>query len=129
MAGRPSNEVLKQVDFTVPLVPPSANHYKVPLWDRRRFYVTKEAKAFKEAVWACSPRGRRKFKRNQEYFVDLWIYLGKDQRLDSDNGAKCVFDGLQEAGLIHSDAFITEHRIHKRRDWKQPRTEITIKYL
>lgn len=120
--------VLTQIDFTVPLVPPSVNHYVKHTRDGRH-YVTKEAKAFKEAVWACSPRGRRKFKRTQEYFADLWIFLGKGQRLDADNGPKCVFDGLKEAGLIHSDAKIKDYGVHIRRDWKQPRTEITIKYL
>lgn len=112
----------KRVSFTVPLVPPSVNHY-VKHTRSGRHYVTKEAKAFKEAV-AIFARGKSAIAKRYE--VEIAIFLAKRQRGDGDNFAKCVLDSLVSAGVIHSDAAVKKVSITKDRDWKNPRTEITI---
>jgi Holliday junction resolvase RusA-like endonuclease len=113
--------------ITVPFVPPSGNHYRVPVWSQRRFYVTKEAKAFKEAIgylWRVAVRGKA-------FAVDIKVTLGKGDRLDCDNGAKVVLDGLQEAGAFgnKSDAAVVDLHVWKCRDGSPARTEITVTVL
>jgi hypothetical protein len=63
----------KEISFTVPLVPPSVNHYKKPRKFGRGFYVTKEAIAFKEAVALIARKAQI---RADAYGVVLFIWLG-----------------------------------------------------
>src|SRR5882724_4057358 len=105
--------------ITVPLTPPSVNHYTKHTRSGRH-YVTKEAEEFKGYI--------RQFSRNQRirggaYKVELWIYLGKKERGDIDNFAKLALDGLVEASVIDTDAKIVNLHLYKRRDNAKPRTE------
>jgi len=111
------------VRFTVPLVPPSVNHYKVPIWKRRGFYVTAEAKAFKAAV-GIFRRGAVFGAADCE--VRIRVYLGKGGRGDADNFGKVCLDSLVDCGVIKSDAAVKRINIEKHRDWYAPRTEFTI---
>lgn len=113
----------KQVSFTVPLVPPSVNHYKMRTRKGVTF-VSGEAKAFKQAVAIF---GRGQAVEAESYEVSLQIFLGKNGKGDADNFAKCCLDGLVEGGIIRTDAAINKLTIEKTRDWKNPRTEITVK--
>lgn len=108
--------------FSVPLVPPSVNHYKRPKASGKGFYVTEEAKAFKAAV-ACLSKGSVEAK---EYFVGVLVFFGKGQRGDVGNLEKCIGDGLQDAGIIGNDAKIKKYQIEVSRDWDEPRTEIFV---
>lgn len=112
---------METVSFTVPLVPPSVNHYCRHTRSGRH-YVTKEAEAFQEAV-AMSARGRRV--RGDSYQVLAWIYLGKKQRGDIDNFGKCLLDSLVYAGVIDTDSKVTVFALHKGREEK-PRTTVEI---
>ena len=109
--------------FTVPLVPPSVNHY-VKHTRSGRHYVTAEARAFKDsiAIFAAGQTVAAK-----EYGVEIAVFLGKGDRIDIDNIPKCCLDGLKDAGVIHSDAAITKLTLEKGRDWQNPRTEIEVK--
>ncbi|MCL6481040.1 MAG: RusA family crossover junction endodeoxyribonuclease [Firmicutes bacterium] len=109
--------------ITVPLVPPSVNHY-VRHTRTGRHYVTREGKAYKRAV-ALFARG--KCVRAKRYELEAVIYLGYGQRGDGDNFWKVVADGLVEAGVIHSDAAVSDWILRKRRDRNNPRTEITVR--
>ncbi len=109
------------MDFMVPLLPPSVNHY-VKHTRSGRHYVTNEAKAFMQAVAVCS---NREAVRYDHYFVEIYLNLGPKERMDVDNCAKVVLDSLATAGIIHSDAFVTDLAIHKRRAPKSS-TNITI---
>lgn len=111
--------------FTVPLVPPSVNHY-VKHTRTGRHYVTKEAKAFKEAIVLLAPRNSQPAKR---YRVVLSVFLGAGARGDVDNFGKCPLDALVSAGVIHSDAAVESLTINKFRDKENPRTEITVEAL
>lgn len=129
-------EKIAGVAFTVPMVPPSVNHYKVPVVikrgfiTRKSFVVTPEGKAFKQGLGYCA-RGASispaslKERTAVRYRLEVKVYLGEGQRGDGDNFWKCIADGLVDAGVIHSDARV--------RDWwlsvydtdrKHPRTEI-----
>jgi Holliday junction resolvase RusA-like endonuclease len=113
------------VHITVPLVPPSVNHYKMRT-KRGVTFVSAEAKAYKQAVGICA-RGREVL---SDYFdVEVIVFQGKGDKGDVDNYAKCVLDGLKEAGVIHSDDAITDLTMRKRRDRINPRTEITVRPL
>jgi crossover junction endodeoxyribonuclease RusA len=117
----------ESITFTVPLVPPSVNSY-VRHTRRGGHYVTAEAKAFKEAV-ALFSKGARV--DSVCYGVDVHIFYGKGQRGDLDNRAKLILDGLEDAGVIHSDAAIVDLRLRKHRDKKElnPRTVITVEAM
>lgn len=114
---------LAELDIVVPLVPPSVNHYKMPLpGGRRGCYVTPEAKQFKAAVAALS----RGSVRADWYEVTVTIYFGKDQRGDADNCLKVPLDALVDARIITTDSRVKPHAIPER-DWDNPRTEIKIR--
>jgi Holliday junction resolvase RusA-like endonuclease len=112
--------------FTVPLTPPSTNHYKNKNRHTGHWYIRPEWTAFKSAVGLFA-RGRRITAKR--YAVDLGIFLGKRKRGDSDNFAKVCLDGLQDAGVIHSDAAVKSLSVRVERDWKNPRTDFTVKAL
>ena len=122
MSWRPVIGEKAVITFTVPLVPPSVNHY-VKHTKTGGHYRTRAADAFMEGIWVHS--GRRKM-RAKAYSVEAVIYLGKGQKGDTDNFAKVIGDGLAKAGVIHSDAAITDWVLRKRRDRKEPRTVITV---
>jgi Holliday junction resolvase RusA-like endonuclease len=137
----------KIVAFTVPgLTPPSVNHFKVPCAftytdkagrrrSRKGMKLTPEAKAYKWAV-AIYARGRtvapetQKERDKVRYRVEMTVVLGPNVRLDSDNGAKVAFDGLEAAGVIHSDAFIGQQIVNVvKNDRANPRTEFVIERI
>jgi hypothetical protein len=134
-------DIEKTVFFSVPLVPQSVNHYKVPTVYRkgvtfiRSFRLTNEAKAFKAAV-AVFNQGRTvapataSERRKVRYEVKVDIYLGKGQRLDADNSGKLICDSLVDCGCIHSDAFVAPFIVtpHKDQRWN-PHTEFQITRL
>lgn len=123
MANSPTSRHL--VTFTVPLVPPSVNHY-VKHTRRGHRYVTGEAQAFKLAV---AVYGRGYHLRAKAYEVSIFVYFGRKQRGDVDNLAKCVLDGLVDAGIIHSDAAVQKLTLEKGRDPENARTEITVRAI
>src|SRR6185437_2787106 len=99
------------LDFCVPLIPPSVNHY-VKHTRKGRHYVTPEALAFKEAIPLCAKQRRV---RHKFYAIEIYINLMDGQKLDLDNCAKVILDGLVEGGTIHSDAAVTGLYLHKKR--------------
>lgn len=120
----------EKLEFTIPLVPPSVNMY-VRHVCKGRFavhYVTPQAKSFWEAVAICSRR-QKVGDDKSEFDIIITVYLGKGQKLDWDNIPKCVGDGLTKAGVIHSDAAIMQGLVRKRRDRKNPRTEVIVRVL
>jgi Holliday junction resolvase RusA-like endonuclease len=138
----PENIIEQVVSFVVPLVGPSVNHYKAPTKYIGRdgslhlgFKLTKEAKAFKDAV-AIFARGRTiapatdAERRKVKYRVEADVYLGPKARGDADNFSKLILDSCQSCGLIHSDAFVSEHRIRVHKDDRaNPRTEFLVERL
>ncbi|ADV83849.1 RusA family crossover junction endodeoxyribonuclease [Terriglobus saanensis] len=125
------------ISLRVPLVPPSVNHYKLPIERRSRlgrtclgFRVTPEGKAFKAAI-AIAAKGQSIAPATQRerdkirYYLAVTIVLGPGQRGDGDNFWKCIADGLVEAGVIHSDARVKVWHLElDDEDRTNPRTEI-----
>lgn len=95
------------LEFTVPLLAPSVNHYK-----NSRHHVGDEAKAFYEAVQLFA---RGQYVRFPWYAVEIHFILGPRVRQDVDNGLKTALDGLVRASIIDSDAKITDLRVFKKR--------------
>jgi len=61
------------------------------------------------------------------YAIEVYVNLGKGDRVDLDNCAKVVLDGLVKGGQIHSDSAVTCLTLHKtRRYGLPPRTCITV---
>ena len=103
----------KEIAITIPLKPPSVNHY----WGRKAGragmfggqYVKPEGVAWKAAV-AILLRGEsllhdippERFDR-QRYCIEVWVFLGRKARGDGDNMWKGILDSLTAAGAIHSD--------------------------
>ena len=86
------------VTFTVPLVPPSVNHY-VKHTRTGRSYVTAEATAFKAAIAVYSQGMRVTAKK---FSVHIEVVLPKGGRGDVDNFPKLVLDGLADCGVFQS---------------------------
>lgn len=116
---------MTDLQLTIPLIPVSVNEYKQKS-RHGHWYVTKEAQAYKDAIAIIA---RRQTVEGKKYQVDVVIYLGKKQKLDHDNGWKVIGDGLKEAGVIQSDAWIKASSTRMERDWDNPRTEIRIRTL
>jgi Holliday junction resolvase RusA-like endonuclease len=131
------------VSFTVPgLTPPSTNHYTKPCmytgkdgFSHHGKKLTKEAKAYKDAV-AIFARGctvapvTDAERRRVKYRVEVQVYLGKGQRLDSDNSLKVAIDALAYAGVLHSDAFVLESKAIIVKDQRHdPRTHFIVERM
>lgn len=125
------SEVAPELCFTVPLIPPSVNHYwkHAVVKGQLHSYVTSDGKAFLEAVAICArrrvvaadlPTSKRR------YAVTFRVFLGKGDKGDLANFEKAIGDGLAKAGVIHSDDAIDEYHQYKSRDWNNPRTEIEV---
>lgn len=134
MQTKSQHEELTEVRFTVPFTPPSVNHYKVPFWNAREqridYRITPEATAFIDAIAVfaagrsiapATTRGRLRMR----YALNVKVVLGKGERGDGDNFWKCIADGLQHAGVIHSDARVRIWALEvDDEDRENPRTEI-----
>jgi Holliday junction resolvase RusA-like endonuclease len=131
--------------FSVPWKPPTVNHYWVPTMYRDRLgYVHRgrklsdEARAWKDAV-AIFAQGRTvapassRERKKARYKVKIHVYLAAAQRGDADNFNKGCLDGLQDAGVIHSDAAIETCEITVHRDERDnpenPRTQFIVERL
>lgn len=112
-----------ELKLTIPLVPPSVNHYKIKTRKGITF-VTKEAKAFK---WAVALFARGESVQAKAYAIEASVFLAKGQRGDGDNFWKCIADGLVDAGVIHSDAAVKHWVMNVARDPENPRTEILVR--
>jgi Holliday junction resolvase RusA-like endonuclease len=123
---------VQEVCFVIPLTPPSVNHYKTRT-RRGVTFVSDEAKAYKAAVAMFARRqsmcaGLTTTQLGKlHYELEVTVYFGKGQKGDGDNLWKCVGDGLKEAGVIHSDAAVSDWIMRVRRDWLNPRTEIAVR--
>jgi Holliday junction resolvase RusA-like endonuclease len=100
--------------FTVPLLPPSVNHYKSP---RRGggWFRAAESIAFIDAV--CVFSGKTMVTGNF-YALEIWFFLGPAKRNlssnDLDNFQKVAIDALVRAGVIKTDGRILDLHLHKR---------------
>ena len=111
------------LSFTVPLVPPTVNHY-VKHTRKGAHYLTDEAKAFKDAV-AIYARGKSIDDDAKRVQVAISIYLGKGMKGDIDNYPKCVLDGLKGC-VLKSDAMVKCLVVTLERDAANPRTMIEL---
>jgi crossover junction endodeoxyribonuclease RusA len=122
---------MNELRLTVPMVPPSGNHYKkfrvmptangkhVPSW-----YHTADAKVWWEEV-ALIAAGRRITGTSLE--VQYIVYLPTRRKADVDNFAKCIFDALTRASVIDDDSLVDDFHGHRRYDPLRPRTVIVVK--
>jgi len=145
MQSTASTVIEQTVEFTVPLLVPTVNHYKRPCRYIGRdgslhlgFKLTKEAKAYRDAV-AIFAQGRtvtpatEAERKRVRYSVRMDVYLGPGQRLDSDNVLKVGIDSLTWCGVINSDAYVHDSRavVHKdeRGNPDNPRTRYVVTRL
>jgi Holliday junction resolvase RusA-like endonuclease len=100
--------------FTVPLLPPSVNHYK-GVRKNGGFYRKREAVAFVDAVCVFS---RKTMVTGNFYTVEIFFFLGPSKRNlssnDLDNFQKVGIDALVRAGVIKTDGRILDLHLHKR---------------
>ena len=111
------------VRFTVPLTPPTVNHYKGT--NRGRYYVSNKATKFKHAVALFAQGQQIDAKR---VAISMTIFLGKGEKGDVDNFPKCVLDGLKGC-VVKTDAAFKRMTVELERDWLHPRTEIELTAL
>ena len=100
--------------FTVPLLPPSVNHYR-GVSKNGGFYRKREAVAFVDAVCVIS---RKTMVTGNFYTVEIFFFLGPSKRNlssnDLDNFQKVGIDALVRAGVIKTDGRILDLHLHKR---------------
>jgi len=115
---------------TVPLTPPSVNHYMkyrvmtVHGKSTVTSYPSAEAKAWWQAVAVCF--SGRAFPA-KDFEVAYAVYQGANERGDVDNYSKCILDALVKAEVIDSDHKVFAMHAYKGRDRNNPRTEIFIR--
>ncbi len=113
-----------ELRFSVPLIPPSVNHYKQPK-ARGGYYITAEAKAFIDAVpvfarpaapkswpwWGVDPKTAHGKPARLFYEVELTFHIHRPRYLagDSDNLEKVAFDALTTCGAITDDRYVKYH--------------------
>jgi Holliday junction resolvase RusA-like endonuclease len=103
------------VRFSVPLLPASVNHYKIPN-GRGGWFKTKASQAFTDAVCIFGrPQRNAGVFAAEFYEVDLVFAVEEKHflRCDSDNFEKLAFDGLKAAGIIRDDRYIVFHSNRK----------------
>jgi crossover junction endodeoxyribonuclease RusA len=120
-----ADDAAQELSLIIPGIPPTVNHYVKHTRDGRH-YQTAEGKDFKQLIAITAARREIRAKR---YELEVTVYLGHGQRGDGDNFWKVTADGLVKAGVIHSDAAVSDWIMHVRRDRDNPRTEITIRAL
>lgn len=119
-----------ELRFSVPLIPPSVNHYKRPN-GRGGWFITKEAQAFTEAVCMIGRTAAPVLPIAGKFYavtLTVWVNEKKFLRADSDNMEKVAFDALTKAGIIRDDRYITRHQ-HNRfpvATAAEERTEYTV---
>lgn len=127
MSQSTHSDGLMSLHLVIPVIPPSVNHYKTFVTDRRgrgHYVVSKAFKGFKWAVAAIN--AGRQMRDSKAYRVSVVVFLGKNQRGDAANFEKGIGDGLQDAGVFRNDSRIKRYHIEVARDWQNPRTEILI---
>ena len=111
----PSN-VGRPLEFSVPLVPPSVNHYKQPN-GQRGFFITREAKAFIDAACAFGKSAAPVIPHAGRYFeITITVFLRRAlfHREDVDNYSKVALDSISKyAGIITDDRYVTRFAIFK----------------
>jgi crossover junction endodeoxyribonuclease RusA len=122
------------ITFTVPLVPPSVNHY-VKHTRTGRSYITTEATAFKAEI-AFYARGMALSAKT--FSVRIAVTLPKGARGDVDNFPKLCLDGLADCGMFLnrkgervSDAYVRHLVVDLDTDSRpdEGRTVITVEAL
>lgn len=101
--------------------PPSANAY----WrhDRGVTHLSAEARAYRAEVQVCC---RQQGIECLEVPVVLRItWYAKTEAGDLENRTKQLFDAM-EGRAFTNDRLVVEYRIRRRKDSKQPRTEVLI---
>jgi len=99
------------VSFTVPLLPPSVNHYYRPS-RRGGYYISPEAQAFIDAV--CIFSGRQACE-GKFYAVQISVGIPQAEflRLDIDNLGKSLLDSLRKAAVIKDDRYVVDLHLTK----------------
>lgn len=121
---------MNELSLTIPLEPPSGNHYKsyrVIPGKKGAFvswYLTTKAKEWNALVEVLA-RGQKVEGKVHE--IHYTVYQGHGSRGDVDNYAKTIFDSLVRAGVIKTDASFVYYSGRKMRDRENPRTEIVIR--
>ena len=109
--------------FTIPMIPPSDNHFK----GRKNVWEYRELKKqwCDTIMTMCRPRPKIPI---QKAVVTITYYFKTKARHDPDNyNGKFIMDGLVQGGIIADDSFdCIELRLRGGYDKANPRTEITI---
>lgn len=137
----PMDEPCRRLVFTIPLTPPSVNHYTQHITVRGKTMHLKsaEAKAW-ERDFPLFSRQQYVVSDIKRFGVTLEIYLAPGERGDIDNFPKCVLDCIAKAWMLRdknlgvlSDATIKEltlrindSEVHRAQG---PLTRITIEAL
>jgi len=120
------------VSFTIPLLPPSVNHYVTHQGGKH--FKSAEAKAW-ERDFPLFSKGQ--FVNGETFMVTIILTPGAKQKGDIDNYSKLVLDCIAKAGMLRNlkgqkltDAAIKSLHIELIEDRKNgPKTEITIERL
>ena len=126
---------MQKIQFSIPLLPPSVNHYVVHGGGFHR--KTAEAKGWESAFPLFS---RQQFVVGSAFAVTVWIYFGPKDRGDIDNFSKLILDCIAKSGMLVdekgnrlSDAKVIELHTFLRSGKEDrklgPKTEIMIESI
>lgn len=102
--------------ITIPLLPPSVNHY-VFHGNTRRHHLSRDAAKFRDDLCLIS-KGKRAIAQSNRFDVEIRVYyvMRPWQHVpDVDNLPKLVLDGLKAARVFPDDRFISDLQVRRRR--------------
>lgn len=123
------------IKIVVPGVPPSVNMY-VRHTKAGKHYKSTASRGFYDSAIQLSREALNKYGELTSacgpvdcmlYEVMIVLYYEKGERGDLDNKAKIPLDALVAAGIIGSDARVTQMTMARHRDSSDPRTEIYVR--
>ena len=123
------------IKIVIPGIPPSVNMY-VRHTKAGKHYKSNASRGFYDSAIQLSREALNKFGEllpaagtveAMQYEIMIVFYYAKGERGDLDNKAKIPIDALVAAGVINSDARVTQMMMARHRDSSDPRTEIYVR--
>jgi Holliday junction resolvase RusA-like endonuclease len=123
--------------FTIPMLPPTVNHY-VKHTRNGRHYKTQLALAWEHTF--ATHRPKDEWVNAKQFRVSIELTFGPKDRMDVDNGNKCVLDAIASYGMLRnvsgrrvSDSYVKRLEVTildgKKDRANGPKTVITIAAL
>ena len=122
---------MPELRLVMPGVPPTGNHYKgvqiISGLGKKPFLKWFVTRAAEDWYWDLAALANGRQLRGETYTVSYAVFTPSKVATDVDNYAKCILDGLANAGVIDNDKKVIDLHGYRRVDRTNPRTEIIVR--